>query len=627
MRRLSDYTKIVRDFYQDITQNKPASTKDLTTEKAKSGKTEWGMQLLDPNPDDLLTAKGKGVKTYQDMLREPYVKAGLRDLKLEILASPWKIVPASDSQDDIDKAALLEHNLRNLDGQTFIETLYGILDALDCGYSITEKIMKVVPHGYDYNKFKSLDTYYYKYGTDDYSNIVDIVAENVKGLMTGQERFDKRFFITYANMPRYSNPYGTAELRAAYRAFWIKDTAWKFRSIYLERYGVPALIGTVRAGTPETDKDDLLAVMKQMQTEACIVIPADMKIEALEIAMAPTSEYESAIDQLNKDILIGIMGSFMTVDVGAKTGARAHAEVHENVMVKTARYMSNQLEAVVDAQAVREWYDFNFAGTEYGKFQFIREEDFEREAESRVLGNLVKAGVKRIPVKDIMDKYGYRMADDDEEVLIAPAGPVFGRKDADGDGITDEQSDDVKLIELREAFWPRFSGVLTTISAECFEAIKKAEVLSNGDILKAKDMALPINVKHVKLALSDVMALGHLLGRGAEADVGASVKDRDAQLYEHGMTADEFSETMHRYEDEAYRLAGRLRDGLQADFRRELLSAVAGGGTEQTLWEKFSEIVTDKHGIGNYSDAVDVEAVSLGYNDGLKERTKAELVR
>lgn len=604
--------KRISDYFQK-TEDVPLTKPGLTKEKAKSGKQTFGVQIWDPNPDDLLTAKGKGVSTYQDMLREPYVKAALRNLKFEVLSNKWKIVPPSDSADDVKRAEELETNLHELEGQTFIETMYAMLDALDCGYSITEKVMKENDGKYDYRKFKSLDTYYYRFGTNEYSNIDAVVAHNVTNLAP-ETQFDPRFFVIYTNMPRYSNPYGTSELRAAYRAFWYKDNVWKFRAIYMERYGVPPLIGKIDSAMWETVKDQMLTVMKQMQVESAIVLPKDMEIQAMDYSMQSTAEYESSIEQLNKEILVGILGSFMTVDVSAKTGARAHAEVHEDVMVRAAQYMAHQLEDVINEQIVRPWYDLRVVGKEYGRFEFIREDDFDRESEAKAIETLVKAGLK-LSQKEIRDKYGFTPPEDDEDVLaIAPSS--FGVAPTQE---SEDIPDDEALIRLRESLWPRLDALTATISAKCFQAIKKSGVLVSGDILKATDMKLPVNVGEVKTALADFMMYGNLLGRGGKVE-----GNLDDSLRDVGMDSETFSEKLREYEADAHRLAGELGKRLQADFRRELLSAVAGGGTELDLWAKFQEIVAERHGIGNYTDAVDVEALSLGYNDGFKHRISSE---
>jgi hypothetical protein len=74
------------------------------------------------------------------------------------------------------------------------------------------------------------------------------------------------------------------------------------------------------------------------------------------------------------------------------------------------------------------------------------------------------------------------------------------------------------------------------------------------------------------------------------------------------------------YPEAAEALAGRLQKDLRRAFRRDLMDVVANKGTERDVWAKFHDIATKQHGLDNYSDAVDVEAFSVGYNDGLKAR-------
>ncbi len=603
----------IRDWIRDrfASEGKP-----VTNPQAKTGEALWGSALLDPNPDELIQAKGQGVKVYQKMLSEPYVKAGLNNKKFEILAYPWIIVPGSDEDKDIELANELEKNLRHLQGQTFSETLFSILDALDCGYSITEKVWKQEDgFRWGYKKFRSLDTFYYKYGVDSFGEIDAVVAESVAG--QPKQEFPPQNYVKMAFMPRYSNPYGSSDLRAAHRAYVIKDTAWKFRAIYIERFGMPPILGRTRPGTTQPVIDELLAIMKQIQSETTIVLPDDMKIEILELAQQTTTEYERAIKDLNKDILVGIMGSFLSTEEGQKTGARNMGEVHKDVMKKASIFIAIQLEDVVNEQIVMPWVTLRQADVENPpKFEFDRSDDFNRVEEIDVLDKFVKLGGK-VTLREAHEKFGYELPEDESEplleVAIAPSPFGGGGPDEDDENM-DKASEDTRLIRLRENFSKRWEPILLDMAAECFQAVRKSNVLADGDILKAKDMKLPINVGRPKIALTDLMFYGNALGRGADIDLRAN---QDKVLLDAGISPEVFTKCNRRYDDDAHRLAGILKNRLQKAFRHDLLATVAEGGGDDQLWAKFHADIMAQ-GLDNYRDAVDVEAVSLGYNDGLK---------
>ena len=66
-------------------------------------------------------------------------------------------------------------------------------------------------------------------------------------------------------MKEFSDPHGTSDLRAAYRDWWLMETAMKLRAVYHERYAMGVIRGTVPKGTPKPRKQKLLALLKRIQ--------------------------------------------------------------------------------------------------------------------------------------------------------------------------------------------------------------------------------------------------------------------------------------------------------------------------------------------------------------------------
>jgi hypothetical protein len=154
------------------------------------------------------------------------------------------------------------------------------------------------------------------------------------------------------------------------------------------------------------------------------------------------------------------------------------------------------------------------------------------------------------------------------------------------------------------------------LASECFSKIREAGLLEKGDVAKAQGISLPVNVGLVKDAFCDILMDGRLLGRGVMPDCS---KNRDEMLYESGISADKFSEILRGYDEESYRLAGIAKERLERAFRRAIVTAVAEKQPESGLWSALGEAVRNE-GIENYEDAPDVEALSIGYHEGLKER-------
>ncbi len=340
--------------------------------------------LHDYNPDELVINKGDGVRVYQDMLRDPYVKAALSIKKLSVARAPHRILPASESEEHQRHAKFIEWNLENMD--TTVDTLlWSITNALDVGYSISEMNYKVLKIGEWKGKIgmrsvKSKDPYVYSFKIDQHGNVDKVVQRIYGAYFEGgdfavtpgtqdQREFDPKKFLITTFMSLYSNPYGSSDLRAAYRAFFIKDWTWKFRAIFIEKWGMPPVVGKFPQGTSEKRRQQLEDVLDSIQNDTVITIPEDLKIEIMNLSMAGrTTEFERAIADLNKEILIGIMGSFLSVEEGKRTGARAQGEVHFSVSKLFVEHLAGVVCETINKNYIKPLIDLNFVTDRYPKY-------------------------------------------------------------------------------------------------------------------------------------------------------------------------------------------------------------------------------------------------------------------
>jgi len=217
-------------------------------------------------------------------------------------------------------------------------------------------------------------------------------------------------------------------------------------------------------------------------------------------------------------------------------------------------------------------------------------------------------------MQEVRDKFGYREPEEGEEMLTTATPASFGNP-ADEDEEEDIKADDTELIDIRERFRSRYEAILIDIASTCTDAVKKSHVIPKSDIVKAGSMKLPINVGKAKRALTDAMAYGYIIGMGGTIE---KFNDIDGMLQEQGVSSEKFGELIREHSEIAERLAGRLQNELRRAFRSALMDIVANEGNEREVWARFHDIVTAE--LDNYVDAVDIEAFSLGYNDGLKAK-------
>jgi SPP1 gp7 family putative phage head morphogenesis protein len=339
------------------------------------------------NPDDLVKSKGKSILIYQEMTREPFVKAALQQKTTMLLSVPWGVKPASNSAEHIEQAKFVTWNFKNISGG-FARDVWEMCDAMVAGYSVQEKVYEEIIDGEYVGKvrlsaLKSKDPYYFGFAFDPYMNLLPdgvIMTHSAANEMEVPLPSDKFFIFSF--LKKYENLYGQSDLRSAYRAFWIKDTAWKLRSVYMERFSGNSLKGKYpRTGSPAQqaeNRDKLIEIFKTWQNETGVAIPEDLEIEVLQIATSSDSEYARAMADCNVDIAVGILGETLTLNEGRKTGARNMGEIHKEVVDLFVLFLDMILTADINEQIVRDIIDTNYAGvTEYPEFYFYPREDYD----------------------------------------------------------------------------------------------------------------------------------------------------------------------------------------------------------------------------------------------------------
>ena len=315
------------------------------------------------NPDDLVGRKGLAV--YDLMMLDAQVKACVAIKKAAVLGRGWDLHPGSKSGGA--KPEVLEFcrwALQRMEG-SFVRRLGAVCDALVKGYSITEAVWTVVPSGkyagrVYVQKLKAKDPAEFDFEVDDKLNVLSLYHYPTSTSLP------LRRFVTYSHNSQYENPYGTSDLRAAYRNYWCKDFLTRYMNVYLEKYGAPTLKGSYRRGTPADAQNALLKTLERVQKESAIIVPDDMVVELLETVRQGESGYRLAIEHHNKEISKGILGNTLVSDDGGSgIGSFALAKVHLDVLRMCLAGLKVDLEEqVVTEQILRPLVEYNYGPEE-----------------------------------------------------------------------------------------------------------------------------------------------------------------------------------------------------------------------------------------------------------------------
>jgi len=320
------------------------------------------------NPDDLVARKGLDV--YDRMMTDAQVRMAVNYKRFAVISSDWDVLPASAGERDVEIARFARQCLNGMRG-SLVQAVFGIMNALVHGYSISEMVFEPIESGPFEGKWglvglKPKHPEPYDFDIDPYGNVKSLWLTDEKGERSAVPLWK---FVVYTYLPEYGRPWGRSDLRSVYKHWWSKDFLLKWWNIYLETFGAPTRVGRYPAGaTSVTKQEDLKEVLRDIVNNTAITLPDDMDIEF--ITAAGNAGFEAAIDYHDRQIVKGILGQTLTSDEGRRTGSYALGNIHRETMEDYVTFLRRDIaESVVQEQVLRRLVDFNYAGVrEYPRF-------------------------------------------------------------------------------------------------------------------------------------------------------------------------------------------------------------------------------------------------------------------
>jgi phage gp29-like protein len=342
----------------------------------------WGARMY--NPDTLASKKG-GLKIYTEMRQDDQVKAALHLKKSAIVHPGWKI-----ECEDEELQAFTDEILREMDG-TVQDTLRSILSAYEYGFSVHEKVYRMIEEGDFKGKIgiKALrpkSPTRFDFEVDVYGNIKPngLVQRQNQG---GYVNLPLEKFALFSYRKEFDNHYGESDLRAAYRFWFLKVNFFRYWGLYLERFGVPVTIGkSAKATLKPADQERFKQIVANIQAGMAAVLPMDLEVEFKEAAATRGETFSKAVDACDIRIARAILvPQLVGLAPQGDTGSLARANVEADTFDLVLGGDSRALEDIVNEQVLKPIVRMNFGTVEeFPRFILnpMREEDRKAFVES-----------------------------------------------------------------------------------------------------------------------------------------------------------------------------------------------------------------------------------------------------
>lgn len=294
------------------------------------------------------------------MLRDPYVKSGWLSQVLGVLSQDFQVhVHSDDKGSDLaeEQSRFVRHCLENVDGE-MVGIGTAILTNLGSdGFSLAEKVWQTESRGKYAGKWTLRDL-----KPKDPNGKLTLVGDeyrNITGVRV--DRTGDTYPISDFTYTRYlhcfDEPYGMAAFRAAYGAYWMRDTLRKLRVIHHQKKASGMLKGTFQ---DPAHKGPLEEVLKRAASSTWMAVPEGIQVEAIGLSQASEPDYKSFDESLREETLVGIALAHLHILQGGVSDARGDTKVHKSVADLGPWLLTYLLQTVINRQIIPDLIDLNY---------------------------------------------------------------------------------------------------------------------------------------------------------------------------------------------------------------------------------------------------------------------------
>jgi phage gp29-like protein len=308
--------------------------------------------LLQPG-DSVLSSKGgvENLVIYRELLRDDQVQSTWQQRRLSLTSCETVVEPGAE--DALSKAAAeaLDLELKNLNWDDVTDKqLYSVF----YGWGVAEILWKADGARVSFDKIKVRDRARFRFDREGNLYLWSMGSGWV--LMP-----DRKFWTISTGADNHDDPYGLGLAHALYWPVFFKRNDIKFWLIFLEKFGMPTALAKVPAGQMNDPQTVRAAtdVLRNIATDAGVVVPDTVVIELLEAARTGSADYGSMHSAMDAAISKIVVGQTMTTDNGS---SRSQAEVHERVSQTLTEADSDLLCGTFNNGPVKWWTEWNFPG-------------------------------------------------------------------------------------------------------------------------------------------------------------------------------------------------------------------------------------------------------------------------
>lgn len=325
----------------------------------------WGvdkrwLQQIAVNEDKVLGLEGYSpdLQLYDGLLDDDIAMSALQQRQLDVISRDWIVEPGAD---DAQSKAAADHLRENLKRIAWDEICTKMLFARWYGYSVGEAMWQIGADG----KLELANVFVPNRGHFAFTNAGCLVFRNPE-MSDGEPVPDRKFWTMKCGGTHDSQHYGVGLAHWCYWPIYFKRNVVKFWALFLEKFGMPTVVGKFPPGWENDEKklNDLLAALAAIGTDAAVTVPIGAEIDSFEGSRSGSgaSSYKEFVDVMNAALTRVILSQTMTSEAGPAGLGSSQADVQERKGLALAQSDSDLLHESFSGSIAKWLTEWNFPG-------------------------------------------------------------------------------------------------------------------------------------------------------------------------------------------------------------------------------------------------------------------------
>jgi hypothetical protein len=420
-------------------------------------------------------------KAYPVMLRDPYIKQALYTKVFGVASLDLQVHAASKSSRDKEIAEFIKHCIQKSRGGPRRAIVNIAIPGSIFGFSVTEINLRKPTGTGQFGKkitiesLKSKDINKLQLEGDEFGNIA-----GVRDKVTNQLYHASNFLI-YTHMPLFESPTGISDFRAAYRAYWLADTAWQLRAIGLERYGLPVLKGTY---TSDAEQYALDQQLPNVRSQGYITVPQGALVEAMDIAARGTTDFESAIRDLREEMVLAIAGAILQMLTTTGTAEMSgSADVQKGTFELLQWYLAQEAADVLNDQLFPTLVDLNYPNADHPTCTFGGVSDSAMK-DSITVDQFFLQNNLPLSQEEMYEKYGRQRPLSEEDAVKPPQAQAPQMPFGGGGGFGGGQFAEDGLVDPQATAATQAKQIMSVQQVYASGKIPRSAAIANAQLIK-----------------------------------------------------------------------------------------------------------------------------------------------